>query len=231
MPARVRYRIADLSEEQRRRHYNMLFEIAKHFIKDYLLGTPSGNVFMRITDLYESLHISSRAGDKILDRLEDHEYITCIRSRRYRLECIPTFKGLIALLRRPEYREELLKQYEKLRALAELADLIEDEDELDELTALLNDLRKYLLENKTFLRILMKRILKDLNHEAPLNKNELINDLVNMVRDSLTEPHVRVLTDLGFLGGLYLTILTEGDLLIKKLVLQVLPLQNRQSPH
>lgn len=98
----------------------------------------------RITDLYKTLGISSRAGDKILDRLEYcWRYIECIRNRRNRKVCYPTLLGLIALTKRQTYLEELLKHYEGTQHYYKLKNyfsfLASFEDDVDKLRVLLDE--------------------------------------------------------------------------------------------
>ena len=141
----------------------------------------------RISDLYEAVGISSKIGDKILDRLECcWRYIVCrkgtgIRSnRRY---CIPTLMGLIAIFSKLEY-------YSKLREhlLAYCGDPSDREHmprlsnelmlhgiassltlrffkSVDDLRALINDIRTTLLNYKRFRNAITEFFTEPLNDE------------------------------------------------------------------
>lgn len=209
----VKCRKIKLSEDVLRRHYDMLFEITRYFIDNYLRNYQSSGIpFMLITDLYESLRISSRAGDKILDRLEQcWEYIACSRSRKYRIACFPTMVGFAALLRRPEYREKLLKLYKDdpkvikfLNPLNLLVSSFKDESELKEL---LNNVHNAVTSSSGFLRTIVKISM------GPHVDDELVDSLVMFLQDlflhespqipqiTKVAPLLRTLLDFVILAG------------------------------
>ena len=114
----VACRNVELGEESLRRHYDMLLEIAKDYF-EVITKSYVGELhkWRSITELYDDVRISSKIGDKILDRLECcWRYIVCRRGvgnrRKY---CAPTLLGLIAIFSKPEYysklKEHLLTHY------------------------------------------------------------------------------------------------------------------------
>lgn len=223
----IKCRNIELSEESLKRHYDLLFVITKYFIDRYLSQSSSNsNAHMWFTDIYHFLHISSSAGDKILDRLEFcWGYIDCLRSRRYRSECFPTVLGLAALFRRQEYREKLLKQYEgskkiykKLITLNSIFNSFKSEDELN---TFINDLRNAIFLNKGFLTFIInnhKRIKELLNYLNPSDRDKLVNDLIDYIRDNLSKPPTRTLFDLALVLQLASFTEREGRKVLDKAV-------------
>ena len=210
----VTCRNVKLSEETLSRHYNMLLLITESYLDHMFFGTA----LPRITDLYKAIGISSRAGDKILDRLECcWRYIICERSQRNRYKCYPTYMGLIAIYSKPEYynklREYLLTHHckdpsdnECIRILDEFA-LYDDRHKLilslfknvDDLKALIDDLRTSILNNEVFRNAVNEYLAGFLSNEEVrkrlitqlrLPSTASTSDIVNKLLDSLVNDDV-----------------------------------------
>ena len=205
----VKCRNVKLSEESLRRHYDVLLEIVKddfgfrhHWRTALETMRKTRNLedlkhlepyrWRSISDIYEAVGISSKIGDKILDRLECcWKYIACKRGvgnrRKY---CTPTLLGRIAILSKPEYfnklkeylptlcrdpsdRECTLRVHDQLMLYGMVSSLILSFfKSIDNLRALINDARTTLLNNE-----IIRNAITEYFYSGFLDDEEIRSDI------------------------------------------------------